>query len=49
MECNMCEHPWPYLCDECRNAILEEEEVEIQERIYIGSGEDVILDYVEQS
>jgi len=44
-DCPLCENPYPYKCEECQSVILEEIE---PKKIYIGSGEDVCLEQIEE-
>jgi hypothetical protein len=42
--CNMCENPYPFMCSECQQCIEEELQTAKEEKKFIGSGEDVMLE-----
>lgn len=46
--CDMCENPYPYMCSECcavfaSNDDIAEDTAMFEQKIFIGSGEDVCL------
>ena len=49
--CTLCENPYPYWCEECC-CFKEEQACIIEEtqyrKLYIGSGEDVCLETMEE-
>lgn len=56
--CDLCHNPYPYMCNECQQTLVDEQDIfqdEVDfltsqgsikpaEKIYIGSGEDVMMD-----
>jgi len=53
-DCSMCDHPYPYKCEECCSVIIEEQQVQALEQAfvlksYVGSGEDFCPDTYFQS
>jgi hypothetical protein len=61
--CDLCTNPYPYMCSECNNLVVEDDdiafamstetpsdepegEISHPSRIYIGSGEDLIMELV---